>query len=538
VPTWLEIVLTLNFVATIVLVFLLTRIKGKDDNADVAALQLKIDQLSAKHDQFAVASAQSTSSLRTELVSTLSTEFSNLRLEVLNAITQIGGQTRTTLDELRTSTNSRLDKLTGDLTTQQTSLRESLNERLTNFQNEVTTKFAEFQRTQIEQGNALREAIDGTLSRLSRDIRDTVNELKADVNARIQEMAKQTGALKESAEAQQTTLRLSIEQKLDKLNESNSKKLDEMRETVDEKLHKTLESRLTESFGIVTEHLGKVQLGLGEMKELATGVGDLKRLLTNVRTRGTLGEAFAVGMLLEQMLAPNQYIRNANIKPGSRESVEFAIRLPSGDGQEALLPIDSKFPREDWDRLEQALEKDDKEAAKSYRRALLARVRAEAKKICDLYVSPPVTTDFAILCLATEGLYAEVNRDPGFVEELRSQFRVLVAGPTNLMAILTSLQMGFRTLAIQQKGSEVWNLLAATKNEFGKFGGLMDKVEKQVGTVQKTIGEVGKRTRIINKALRSVEILEMGAPKPAALFDLLAEEEDEPEGGEEVSESL
>jgi DNA recombination protein RmuC len=253
------------------------------------------------------------------------------------------------------------------------------------------------------------------------------------------------------------------------------------------------------------------------MKELATGVGDLKRLLTNVRTRGTVGE-FWVEMLLEQMLAPNQFVRNVQIKPGSREAVEFAVRIPNGDEAEALLPIDAKFPKEDWERLEDAISRDDKDAAKACRKALLSRIKAEAKKISDLYISPPTTTDLAILCVATEGLYAEVQREPGFVDELRSQFRVLVAGPTTLSAILSSLQMGFKTLAIQRKGSEVWNLLAETKGEFGKFGVLMNKVERQVGTVQNTLHEVGVRTRAINKTLSAVEVLEMGPAKAAPLL--------------------
>jgi DNA recombination protein RmuC len=335
-------------------------------------------------------------------------------------------------------------------------------------------------------------------------------------------MAQQTTALRESAESQQTTLRQTVEERLDKLNESNAKKLDEMRETVDEKLHKTLESRLTESFGIVTEHLGRVQSGLGEMKELASGVGDLKRLLTNVRTRGSVTE-FQVGMLLEQMLAPNQFVRNAHIKPGIREVVEFAVRIPGSDGSEALLPIDAKFPKEDWERLEDALSRDDKDAAKASRKALLSRIRTEAKKVSDNYISPPATTDMAILCVGTEGLFAEVHREPGFVDELRSQFQIILAGPTTLMAILSSLQMGFKALAIQNKSSEVRNLLAKTKTEFGKFGVLMKTVETQVGTVQNTLHQVGVRTRAINKTLSEVEVVDLGPHNSVPILDSIAE---------------
>jgi DNA recombination protein RmuC len=526
-PVWIELIVVLQFVAIIVLILAFFLFPNPGSGL-VKEIDKKVDQLTIKHDQSVNSSAQSTSNLRTELLRASSTEFSNLRQEVVNSITQIGSQTHTTLEELRASTNERLDNLTGDLTAQQTSLRESINTQLSSFQTEVTNRFNEFQRTQTEQGNALKEAIDGTLSRLSRDIRDVVNDLKTDINNRINDMVQQTTALRESAESQQVTLRQTVEDRLDKLNESNTKKLDEMRETVDEKLHRTLETRLTESFGIVTEHLGRVQSGLGEMKELASGVGDLKRLLTNVRTRGSVTE-FQVGMLLEQMLAPNQFVRNAHIKLGVREAVEFAVRIPGSDGTEALLPIDAKFPKEDWERLEDALSRDDKETAKSCRKALLSRIKSEAKKVYDNYVSPPTTTDMAILCVGTEGLYAEVHREPGFVDELRSQFQIIVAGPTTLMAILSSLQMGFKALAIQNKSSEVRNLLAKTKTEFGKFGVLMNSVETQVGTVQNTLQKVGVRTRAINKTLSEVEVIEMGPTKAIPLFDPNMEVEEESE---------
>jgi DNA recombination protein RmuC len=449
----------------------------------------KIDQLTTKHDQFTATSAQSTSNLRTELLAALSTEFSNLRQEVVNSITQIGNQTRTTLEELRTSTNTRLDKLTGDLTAQQTSLR---------------------------------EAVDGTLSRLSRDIRDTVNELKTDVSNRIKEVSEQTAALKESAESQQNTLRQTVEQRLDKLNESNAKKLDEMRETVDEKLHKTLESRLTQSFGLVTDQLGKVQTGLGEMKELAVNVGDLKRVLNNVSTRGTLGNTL-LGTQLEQVLAPSQFASEVRIRPNTDERVDYVIRLPYGDGEPVLLPIDSKFPKEDWERLEDAAKIGDAQGIEIARKGLEAQIKKEAKKIADRYIYPPITTNFAFMYLPSEGLFSEALRIPGLVDELQLKYRVSMAGPTNFMAILNSLQMGFRTLAIQKKSSEVWQLLSATKVEFQNFGTLMSTVEKQVGTVQNTIKKVNSKTKTINRQLKDVEVLEMGAP-PVGLLEVASPE--------------
>jgi DNA recombination protein RmuC len=216
-------------------------------------------------------------------------------------------------------------------------------------------------------------------------------------------------------------------------------------------------------------------------------------------------------------------VRNAHIKPGIREVVEFAVRIPGSDGSEALLPIDAKFPKEDWERLEDALSRDDKDAAKASRKALLSRIRTEAKKVSDNYISPPATTDMAILCVGTEGLFAEVHREPGFVDELRSQFQIILAGPTTLMAILSSLQMGFKALAIQNKSSEVRNLLAKTKTEFGKFGVLMKTVETQVGTVQNTLHQVGVRTRAINKTLSEVEVVDLGPHNSVPILDSIAE---------------
>ena len=531
-PHWIEIAVALQFVATLVLIFLVMFVRNARERRETDSLlekldqllsltgrtDVKIDQLAMRHDQSVTASAQSASALRTEISSGLSTEFSSLRQEVLNAITQIGNQTRATLEELRSSTNERLDTLTGDLITQQTALRESINLQQSNFQAEVTARLNEFQRTQSEQGNTSREAIDGTLSRLSRDIRDAVGELKADVNNRIAEMVQQTTALKESAEAQQTILRQTVEERLDKLNESNARKLDEMRETVDEKLHQTLESRLTQSFGLVTDQLGKVQTGLGEMKDLAANVGDLKRVLSNVSTRGLLGNTM-LSRQLEQVLAPNQFASEVRIRPNSDERVDYVIRLPYNDDEMVLLPIDSKFPKEDWERLEEAAKVGDTQAMDSARKALEVRIKGEAKKIADKYIYPPVTTNFAFMYLPTEGLFLEFLRIPGLVDELQEKYRVSVAGPTNFMAILNSLQMGFKTLAIQKKSSEVWSLLGATKSEFNKFGVLMNRVERQVGTVQNTLHEVGVRTRVINKTLRAVEVLDIGPGQSAALLE-------------------
>jgi DNA recombination protein RmuC len=505
---------------------------------DTAARTEKaLSQLAAKQEAFASSSKQDVSALRTELVSTLSSQSSSLRQEVINAITSIGDQTRLTLEALRKSITERQDQLALDLSKGQTELLQTINGRLNEFQTGTSEKFDGFQRTQLEQGNSLRETIEGTLTRMSRDLRDTVNELKTEVKERLEAVALQTTALSKAAEEQQSSLRTTVEQRLDKLNESNAKKLDEMRETVDEKLHKTLESRLAQSFSLVTDQLGKVQTGLGEMKELAVNVGDLKRVLNNVSTRGTLGNTM-LGTQLEQVLAPNQFAREVRIRPNTEERVDYVIRLPYGDGEPVLLPIDAKFPKEDWERLEEATRVGDASGVDAARKGLEKQIKEEAKKIAGKYIYPPTTTNFAFMYLPIEGLFSEALRIPGLVDELQLKYRVSLAGPTNFMAILNSLQMGFRTLAIQKKSSEVWKLLSATKVEFQNFGVLMATVEKQVGTVQNTIKKVNSKTKTINRRLKDVEILEMEAPK-AIVLEVASPEEHfglESSAGETISE--
>ncbi|MBN2564761.1 MAG: DNA recombination protein RmuC [Candidatus Eisenbacteria bacterium] len=304
-------------------------------------------------------------------------------------------------------------------------------------------------------------------------------------------------------------LRATVDQKLRELREGNESKLEEMRATVDEKLQKTLESRLGESFKQVSERLEAVQAGLGEMRNLATGVGDLKKVLSNVKTRGTLGEV-QLGAILEEILTVGQYDTNVRTRPQSREMVEYAVKLPGPDDEpdrHVWLPIDSKFPQEDYQRLVDAQEEGDVDAIKSITASLVRSVKNCAKDISEKYVCPPDTTDFAIMFLPTEGLYAEVLRQPGLLDELMRANRVVVAGPTTLAAILSSLRMGFRTLAIEKRSSEVWQVLAAVKTEFGNFETVLAKLEKQLGTAQKTVSETGVRTRAIERRLREVEEL-------------------------------
>jgi DNA recombination protein RmuC len=327
-------------------------------------------------------------------------------------------------------------------------------------------------------------------------------------------------------------LRGTVEARLDALNATNAAKLEEMRVTVDEKLHRTLQTRLTESFGQVTDQLAKVHAGLGEMNTLATGVNDLNRIFSNVKTRGGFAEV-QLGNLLEQVLAPGQYVKNANVRPGSQEVVEFAVRFPAATG-EVLLAIDAKFPREDWERLESAYEAGLPAEVDQARKAFDAAIRIEGKRICSKYINEPITTPYAIMFLPTESLYAEVLRRDGLQAELHQKCRVMVAGPSNLYALLTSFQLGFRMLNLQKKGNEVWDVLSKTQTEFKTFETLMDSMEKQVGTVQNTIQKLGTRTRAINRTLRDVsaERSETALPAVASggfdgLLPMLAANEDD-----------
>jgi DNA recombination protein RmuC len=364
--------------------------------------------------------------------------------------------------------------------------------------------------------NAVQHHLDAITQRISSFTSET-NErhtsLREALNARLTELMASNATL-------QNQLREAVEQRLAKLNTDNSAELEKMRQTVDEKLQTTLHTRLTESFGQVTDQLNKVHSGLGEMTKLSDGVNDLSRIFSNVKSRGGFAEV-QLGMLLEQMLAPSQFVRNAKVKEGTQELVEFAVRFP-GHAGETLLPIDAKFPREDWERLEAAYESNLPESIASAGKAFEAAIRTEGDRICKKYINPPVTTPHAIMFLPTEGLYAEVMRRDSLQAEIQSRCQVTIAGPSTLSAILTSFQMGFHMLAIQEKGDEVWKVLEGTKREFNTFETLMTKMESQVGTVQNTIQKLGVRTRAINRTLREVGELDT----PAS--NLIAFEEKDP----------
>ena len=391
-------------------------------------------------------------------------------------------------------------------------------------------QFREERGANDESDRKLREELARSQAQNTETMLKTLESLGESQNKRLKGMQDGVGQLSDRNEKRIGALTERVEKQLGEMRESNEKKLEKMRETVDEKLQGTLEKRLGESFKLVSERLEAVQKGLGEMQELATGVGDLKAVLSNVKTRGTWGE-IQLGALLEQILSPSQYVQNAKPKPGSDAVVEFAIKLPGkedSEQSEVLLPIDAKFPQEDYNRLLDASEKGDSEEAKKSVVALLRAVEASAREIREKYIAPPHTTDFAILYLPTEGLYAEVVRSPDMLDRLQGRYRIVVAGPTTLAAILNSLQMGFKTLAIEKRSSEVWQVLSAVKVEFGKFGKVMEKVKRQVGTVSKSLEETEVRRRAMDRKLRDVEQLPASedAAEIIGLQDFAADDEE------------
>lgn len=407
--------------------------------------------------------------------------------ETLRALNQVTAQALATL---QTTLERQGRDLRQELTDTARAGRQEMTQNLATFQQGVVQQSAEATRTQNQQIDAFGQQ----LALLQKTLADT--------------LTLQLGAMGESNARRLSEVRATLEAQLAQLQQTNAAKLEEMRATVDEKLQATLQTRLGESFRQVAERLEQVHKGLGEMQTLAAGVGDLKHLLSNVKTRGMFGEA-QLGALLEQVFVPDQYAAQVATRPGSRNVVDFAVRLPgrSDNGAPVWLPIDAKFPNEDYERLLEAQQRADVPAADGAAKALEARIRLEARSIADKYLEPPHTTDFAILFLPTEGLYAEVLRRPGLMEGLQREHRVTLAGPTTLLAMLSSLQMGFRTLALEKRSSEVWEVLGAVKTEFGKFGDVLAKVKNQTETVLNTINSAEVRSRAMGRALRKVEAL-------------------------------
>ena len=400
--------------------------------------------------------------------------------------------------------------------------RDEMNRNLRGMNDSIVSVIGEMSRTQQQQ----LDSFGGQIRATSRADEERLERMSRNIDEKLQDydrqMTRVTRTLDEKLavnEQRLNEMRRTLDENMVRLQGENEKKLEQIRVTVDEKLNSTLDKRLGESFRTVSERLEQVYKGLGEMQNLAAGVGDLKKVLTNVKTRGVWGEV-QLASLLEQYLAPGQYDVNVAVKPGSAERVEFAVRLPGrGDGDQVVyLPIDSKFPMEDYRRLMDASEAGDKDGTDAATAALVAAIKNEARRIHSKYIDPPHTTDFAIMFLPVEGLYAEVLRQNGIVEWLQNEYRIVVTGPTTLLALLNSLQMGFRTIAIEKRSSEVWELLGAVKTEFGKFAVLLDKTQKRLRMASDSIEDAARKTRTIQRKLSGVQ--ELSEPDSKRLIDL------------------
>lgn len=419
---------------------------------------------------------------------------------------------------LEQSIKSELQTHRNELRSTITESSAGIDNRIANFTTTVNDSLRQSREEMSKRLDEFAKGIQDIAAQTRRDAADGRQNLEALLTAKLTEVAGQLEKMREANDTKLAEISKSVETEMNKMRESNEQKLEKMRETVDEKLHGTLEKRLGESFQQVSEKLEAVQRGLGEMQSLATGVGDLKRVLTNVKSRGGWGEV-QLGRQIEDMLTRDQYEVNAQVNPATADRVEYAVKLPGrAEGEYVFLPIDAKFPQEDYERLLQAQETGTTEEIESAGRQIETVVKTQAKTISDKYIAPPNTTDFAIMYLPTEGLFAEVIRRPGLCYELQHTHRVLVTGPTTLAAILNSLQMGFRTLAIEKSTSEVWKILGAAKAEFEKYAQVWEKVDKQLDTVQNTVRDVSVRTRAIGRKLKNVETLELASG--STMFEL------------------
>jgi DNA recombination protein RmuC len=406
---------------------------------------------------------------------------------------------------------------------------EALNSQVAHVESDIRQDLANARAETSATAAGLRNEVGGAILKFREGTQQQLTDMAGLQQAQLRGFGEQLGRLTESNEQRLEAVRMTVEQRLDALRNDNTAKLEQMRATVDEKLQATLEQRLGESFKIVSDRLEQVHRGLGEMQTLAVGVGDLKRVLSNVKTRGMWGEV-QLAALLSEVLTPQQFATNVETVPGSNKRVEFAIRLPGrGDeGRPCWIPVDAKFPLEEWQKLQDALERADAPAADMARKALADFLRAQARLIHESYVAPPYTTDFAILFVPTEGLYAEMMARPGFAESLQRESRVTLTGPTNFLALLNSLQMGFRTLAIEQRSSEVWKVLAAVKSEFAKFGDVISKTKEKLDQASRTLDETGVRSRAIVRQLRDVESLPEANPGTALPVSLTLSADDPP----------
>ena len=395
----------------------------------------------------------------------------------------------------------------GDDEVRQRALLEAQEKGLERLERDLRDELARGRREDAEEAFRDREERAQSATLLGQALTTQVSHFGTAQSERLEAFARELNRFSLGLDERFERLRISVEGRLTAIQADNASKLEEMRRTVDEKLHATLEQRLGESFRLVSDRLEQVHRGLGEMQSLATGVGDLKRVLSNVKTRGTWGEV-QLAALLEQLLTADQFAANVATRPDSGERVDFAIRLPGkGDGAVVWLPIDAKFPVEDYQRLIDAQERGELGVVDEASKAIEVRLKAEARSIHEKYVAPPHTTDFALLYLPTEGLYAEALRRPGLADTLQREWRVSLAGPTTLAALLNSLQMGFRTLAIEQRSAEVWAVLGAVKSEFGKFGEALAHTRKKLDEASNSISKAETRTRQLSRKLSDVEAL-------------------------------
>lgn len=433
---------------------------------------------------------------------TVDKKLNSLREEVAAGLHANSESSIATIDRMMLAQIAQLDLMTK----QMKEFSETNHGTLDRIRTTIDARIQDLQSANDKKFDEMRRGVTDNLRLCTDSVEKNVQAASSSQQNQLEAMKQQLKDLSQDNQGRLDKIRQSLEAGVKEMREGNEQKLEQMRKTVDEKLQETLEKRLGESFKFVSERLELVHKGLGEMQNLATGVGDLKRVLTNVKARGTLAEV-QLGAILEQILTPEQWAKNVAVTEGSLERVEYAIRLPGPKDDPARciwLPIDSKFPKEDFMRLQAVAEAGDPTAVQAAADALLRALRIAAKDIHEKYVSPPATTDYAIMFLATEGLYAEALRQPQFIEEMLQKYRVLVAGPMTLAAILSSLRMGFQTLMVEQRAAEVWRVLGAVKTEFGKFGNVLDKVQRQLQTASRTIEETGTRTRVMERKLRSV----------------------------------
>lgn len=426
------------------------------------------------------------------------------RQELSNSLKLFGEQIAGSMKETSSLQKSQLETFSTNLTT----LTKSIEEKLTSLTSTMDSKLTASNENNTVNSKESRKELKEALENFKNDFSKSVESFNVAQKDNFLALLNKQGDQNTSTAAKLDQMRETLEKKITDMQSGNEKKLDEMRATVDEKLQKTLETRLGESFKLVSERLEAVHAGLGDMQKLATGVGDLKRVLTNVKTRGILGE-YQLENLLEQLLTPEQYEKNRKTKADSNAMVEFAIKLPGrGENDTSVwLPIDSKFPKEDFELLLEAYDLADPDLVDERRKNFIRGIKKCANDICGKYIDPPNTTDFAILFLPFESLYAEVLRSPGLFESIQREYKIIITGPTTLSALLSSLQMGFRTLAIEKRSSEVWQLLGAVKTEFGNFGGILEKTQKKLQEASNVIDQASIRSRAIERKLKNVQEL-------------------------------